>query len=728
VNRCYAAKLISAVFFAVLLFAVALPALAMPRTPTAAISTTTSPGELVSDRFGVCSSMIYQHAGVGDVFPAEGTDMHAQFDAMQTAGIKWIRCTFPWNEMEPGDTEGNWSFDGRDLGAFGDANHDLVLDLAQAHGIKVLGILSGTPSWANGGNWASVPPTNPTEPDLEPDPEFMAAWMDYVNTVCSRYAGRVDAWEIWNEQNTLTFWLLTYPPQPTLDQYTDSYVDLLIPTSDAIRAIDPSAKIVLGGVAGLGENYLEPEGDEDFYFIRECLERNAGDYVDAVAYHPYSAEVLGWSKPEEAQMRGYIQALRDIIDSFNPADPIEIWINEFGWKGWDVDSKARQARYVLRELITYADTTVAKADMIMYYKLWDEGGSDDYFGLLNNDFTAKAAYDYFKCFESVFGPTFPFDPSYIDCTCTNPAALEAHFFQEPSGDLAMAFWKSDNTADNLTLYINEPSFADPVQVNPADCQPRTPDFSRDPNGNITVNVSIGDTPVIITAEAAGENPYVFSMAPCFGFVDTTVTVTELKGEGFASGATVALEGDSATIEADSVDVISGGQIACQFSLNGVPLGEYDVVVTNPDLNEARLEAGFRVLDPLFHISSITPNQGATGFPADNLNLKGRGFQSGAQVKLLDGTFEKYATSVTFVSETQLTCSFDLTGVTAGIYAVVVENPGGSETSLRCFEVVADPSQCGSGSAASVLVLAAAMGILSLLGSSPARRRWFSRKR
>ncbi len=51
------------------------------------------------------------------------------------------------------------------------------------------------------------------------------------------------------------------------------------------------------------------------------------------------------------------------------------------------------------------------------------------------------------------------------------------------------------------------------------------------------------------------------------------------------------------INALSVNVISPVQIAFNMSLFGAQPGAYDVVVTNPDGSEARLEDGFTVTSP-----------------------------------------------------------------------------------------------------------------------------------
>lgn len=128
------------------------------------------------------------------------------------------------------------------------------------------------------------------------------------------------------------------------------------------------------------------------------------------------------------------------------------------------------------------------------------------------------------------------------------------------------------------------------------------------NEAVTARVPAGATsgPVVVydwegTASNAvgftvlpGLTPYIDSIAPASGVENGVVSVTDLAGGGFASGATVRLEREGTTVNATNVVVISPGRITCQFNLAGAPLGKYDVVVKNPDNQEARLAAAFSV--------------------------------------------------------------------------------------------------------------------------------------
>ena len=91
-----------------------------------------------------------------------------------------------------------------------------------------------------------------------------------------------------------------------------------------------------------------------------------------------------------------------------------------------------------------------------------------------------------------------------------------------------------------------------------------------------------------------------SITPSSGTVNTTVNITNLAGTGFVQGSTntaVRLERAGATtINATNVAVPSSTQITCTFSLTGAQAGAYNVIVRNPDGQEAVRASGFTVVN------------------------------------------------------------------------------------------------------------------------------------
>ncbi|MBU1671167.1 MAG: hypothetical protein KKF41_04705 [Actinobacteria bacterium] len=169
-----------------------------------------------------------------------------------------------------------------------------------------------------------------------------------------------------------------------------------------------------------------------------------------------------------------------------------------------------------------------------------------------------------------------------------------------------------------------------------------------------------------------------------------LTVT---GDNFMTGAAVklALAGQPDVV-ATGVSVDSPRSITCNVDLDDVHYGDWDVVVTNPDDSFGTLAAGFNVYCPTPTVTDITPPAGAVGGSVHVTDLAGTGFRSSATVQLQKGGEPSIdATGVTRVSDTQITCDFDLTGAATGQWNVFVENGGGKNATLtNGFTVSSSP--------------------------------------
>ena len=418
----------------------------------------------VGDKFGVASSHLKLYGE---------EEITGELDALAEAGAKWVRCDFAWADLEP--ARGAWNFSGADA----------VTAEATSRGLRVLGILGTSPPWANGGkNW-NYPPT-----DLE-------AWRNYVRTVAGRYKGLVSAWEVWNEENIPQFWM----PEPDVD----SYLELLAAASREIRSVDPGAKVVMGGMAGLGYDYLD-----------QCLARGAADHVDAVAYHPY-AETIGVEgqpeedlyRPKEPLCRALVDFVRGLVSRYTGKD-LEVWITEVGWTTC-ADSppgvdEATQAAYLMRTVINYAGTTV---DRVFWYSLRDDRTTPwDYYGLLDHAFRAKPAFHYLRTFEKVFGSAGYMEPDAVNVTSGTPSTLEAHCFRRPDGSLALGIWKSDDSPDIATVTVNDLSLQAVFLVdNLNGVRTSLGRASRDGEGRLVVEgLQVGKDPLVLEIEEGEPGP------------------------------------------------------------------------------------------------------------------------------------------------------------------------------------------------------------------------------
>jgi len=114
----------------------------------------------------------------------------------------------------------------------------------------------------------------------------------------------------------------------------------------------------------------------------------------------------------------------------------------------------------------------------------------------------------------------------------------------------------------------------------------------------------GEVAVTVTTSEGTSNPVAFttygplsltSITPDTAVQNAiTVQITDLAGSGFMPGAQVRFEQGDTVLAAYDVSVVSAASITCKIGFFLAPTGAYDVVVTNPDGVEARLEDGFTV--------------------------------------------------------------------------------------------------------------------------------------
>ena len=170
-------------------------------------------------------------------------------------------------------------------------------------------------------------------------------------------------------------------------------------------------------------------------------------------------------------------------------------------------------------------------------------------------------------------------------------------------------------------------------------------------------------------------PTVTGITPGSGINTGSTSITNLAGSGFLAGATVKLtKSGQSDIIATGVTVVSATKITCSLSLADKATGTWNVVVTNTDSQSGTLTNGFTINYPAPTVTSITPNSGVNSGSISITNLAGSGFLSGATVKLTKtGETDIIATSVSVVSSTKITCSFNLASKTTGAWNIVVTN-------------------------------------------------------
>ncbi len=229
--------------------------------------------------------------------------------------------------------------------------------------------------------------------------------------------------------------------------------------------------------------------------------------------------------------------------------------------------------------------------------------------------------------------------------------ISGNFFQ-PGAQV----WVGPNVAGDITF----------VSAQVVTCT--IPDGAAGPAAVVVQNVDgqRGTLPAAYTYIPPRQPPAVVGITPNFGDEIGGTNVTIL-GNGFQFGATVMFDG----VEAPVSEVLSGTYIRARAP--GHDPGTVDVVVTNPDDEEATLADGFTYIArgqlPDIAVTHVIPNTGSA-LGNDRVTVVGAGFHFGAQI-----TFDGVpCTDIRYVGPTILTCT---TGAHAtGDVAVSATNPNG----------------------------------------------------
>ncbi len=304
--------------------------------------------------------------------------------AITDLGAKWVRLEFRWNEGEP--RQGSYSSETLDM-------WDQAVATAQAAGTKIIGMVHRSPTWASGTRDTYMPPADPAD------------YAAFVRFLASRYRGEVVGWEIWNEQNISRFW----PSGPNAAEY----VELLKAAYPAVKAGDPNAKVIFGGLA-----------QSDYYYVTQAYQAGAKGYFDVMATHPYPdrfAPNTVWyngTMPAIKTFLAYREVRRRMLGN---GDDKPIWFTEMGWSTCTTDPKcvtpAQQADFLTRAYcMLERDPYVQVAT---WYNLrnnhWDNDADrwETQLGLMMTTFEPKPSYNAFKNYGATACPEINVPPDQL---------------------------------------------------------------------------------------------------------------------------------------------------------------------------------------------------------------------------------------------------------------------------------------------------------------------------
>ena len=310
---------------------------------------TEKPREIPEDFFGI--------APYGKVLTPE------DFPLIDGLGVVWLRRTCRWSSLEP--SPGEWDF----------SDWDAYVENSKNAGKKLLAILGYDAPWIYGEKTTRRKITARELP----------LYLNYVETVVSRYRGKINAYEIWNEPNIMS-WYGT----------DEEFITMTRAAIQKIRSIDPDATILAGAFS------RAPGG-----LIRKMARAGVFDEADGLSFHPYAMN------PKNAV--NVCDSLMELLEKEKFTG--EIWVTEMGYptKGWYPHriSEERFPSHIVKTLTAFAARNIR---VLLWYELFDYNNpgeykltlnSEDFFGLAYPNRTTKAGYRAFAlCGRNLAGKEY----------------------------------------------------------------------------------------------------------------------------------------------------------------------------------------------------------------------------------------------------------------------------------------------------------------------------------
>lgn len=314
---------------------------------------------------------------------------------MREAGVRWAREEISWERVQF-EQGGAYRWDGDEDGMF---NYDQAIELQRKAGINVLGLLAYNPAWFKSKN-----------PVLD---AWIGDWGDYVYNTVARYGrerGQIRYWEVWNEPN-----LRAFGYEHGLYTIHD-FVRVLDVARAAIKAADPDAVIVLGGVADIWGLPPTAEDYDSFDYLRMLYEAGGWDTFDIVGWHPYRP-----APPEQVLHRrgpdmNFAEELRTLEALLAELGPKPVWITEVGFSAFTGIfgvSEADQAALLQRMYVqALAHPMIEK---LFWYDMRNDISSQTYYTQPEYDDTEEQFH------YGMLRRTYPLNPD--DSTIRKPAFL-----------------------------------------------------------------------------------------------------------------------------------------------------------------------------------------------------------------------------------------------------------------------------------------------------------------
>ena len=342
----------------------------------------------------------------------------AHFDKLiQAAAYSTRYSHLSWARLEPINTTAdnfNWEIYDQTMAGYGDK------------GLSPIIIFSDIPSWA--GDTQSGPFNDTARGDFA----------KFVGAVVNRYSRppyNIKYWEFFNEPDGTRpdYWAIIN----TWGYYGKEYALMLKAVYPVVKAADPAARVVMGGLAY--DNFVNGDSG-NFYqrFINDVIETGGADYFDIMNFHYYYFARETWGN-----IIGKADTLKAILAWYGISKPTIC--SEVGIWG-DDSNLALQARYVPK---VFARGISAGLEAVLWFPLSTRAGYIFDGGLLREEDLSnpKPAYVSYQTMTSELG-----DYIYSAVVVTGDPNLEGYeFISSSTGKTKEVIWAPEDSSGRMTF-------------------------------------------------------------------------------------------------------------------------------------------------------------------------------------------------------------------------------------------------------------------------------------
>jgi len=321
---------------------------------------------------------------------------------LRRGGIGWMRERLAWSQVQPEESKLDWS------------RYETVADVLQSQGVREYQIFHDSPAW-----------THPGEDTRCPDD--LRTVYRFTKEAASHFAGRILAWEPWNEPDISFF-----------DQLGDRYAGLQKAAYLGFKAGNPNVPVLTCSLC---------RGRSDF--SDNVFECGLADYADVFNFHTYSPIVA---------YADTIKAWTDLARTYGMGSR-PIWLTEAGVAIRHTDQELKpedervQAEFVPR---SFAISLAGGVDRHFFFVLpfYPEGAIQ--FGALHRDLSPRPALAAILTAVRVLGRG-----RFLGMLPCDVQAAHAYVFDSGAGRVAVA-WAGEATDIRLPVDADRVTVVDLV--------------------------------------------------------------------------------------------------------------------------------------------------------------------------------------------------------------------------------------------------------------------------